>query len=95
MNNELTKEKLSGKNSTNYGKPRSEEIKKKISESQKGGKNPKAKGVFCYELNKSWNTSAEASRELNIDSSNITKCCKGKCKSVKGYHFCYLEELKD
>lgn len=95
MNNELTKEKLSGKNSNNYGKPRSEEIKKKISESQKGGKNPKAKGVFCYELNKSWNTSAEASRELNIDSSNITKCCKGKCKSVKGYHFCYLEELKD
>ena len=95
MNNELTKEKLSGENNYNYGKPRSEEIKKKISESQKGGKNPKARGVFCYELNKSWNTSAEASRELNIDSSNITKCCKGKCKSVKGYHFCYLEELKD
>ena len=95
MNNELTKEKLSGENSNNYGKPRSEEIKKKISESQKGGKNPKARGVFCYELNKSWDTSAEASRELNIDSSNITKCCKGKCKSVKGYHFCYLEELKD
>lgn len=95
MNNELTKEKLSGENSNNYGKPRSEEIKKKISESQKGGKNPKARGVFCYELNKSWNTSAEASRELNIDSSNITKCCKGKCKSVKGYHFCYLEELKN
>ena len=95
MNNELTKEKLSGENSNNYGKPRSEEIKKKISESQKGGKNPKARGVFCYELNKSWDTSAEASRELNIDSSNITKCCKRKCKSVKGYHFCYLEELKD
>ena len=95
MNNELTKEKLSGENSNNYGKPRSEEIKKKISESQKGGKNPKARGVFCYELNKSWNTSAEVSRELNIDSSNITKCCKGKCKSVKGYHFCYLEELKN
>ena len=95
MNNELTKEKLSGENSNNYGKPRSEEIKKKISESQKGGKNPKARGVFCYELNKSWDTSAEASRELNIDSSNITKCCKGKCKSVKGYHFCYLEELKN
>ena len=95
MNNELTKEKLSGENSNNYGKPRSEEVKKKISESQKGGKNPKARGVFCYELNKSWNTSAEASRELNIDSSNITKCCKGKCKSVKGYHFCYLEELKN
>ena len=95
MNNELTKEKLSGENSNNYGKPRSEEIKKKISESQKGGKNPKARGVFCYELNKSWDTSAEASRELNIDSSNITKCCKGKCKSVKGYRFCYLEELKD
>ena len=36
MNNELTKEKLSGENSNNYGKPRSEEIKKKISESQKG-----------------------------------------------------------
>ena len=95
MNNGLTKEKLSGENSNNYGKPRSEEIKKKISESQKGSKNPKARGVFCYELNKSWNTSAEASRELNIDSSNITKCCKGKCKSVKGYHFCYLEELKN
>ena len=95
MNNELTKEKLSGENSNNYGKPRSEEIKKKISESQKGGKNPKARSVFCYELNKSWDTSAEASRELNIDSSNITKCCKGKCKSVKGYRFCYLEELKD
>ena len=38
-----------------------------------------------------WNGIREASRELNLDSSSITKCCKGKQKTVKGFIFRYLK----
>lgn len=31
----------------------------------------------------------EAGRCLNLDSSSISKCCKGKIKSYKNYVFCY------
>lgn len=31
----------------------------------------------------------EAGRYLNLDSSSISKCCKGKIKSYKNYFFYY------
>lgn len=47
--------------------------------------------VLQYDMNgefiKEWQSSTEASRELNIDSSGILKCCKGtnNRKSMKGF----------
>lgn len=42
-------------------------------------------GVFVAE----YKTISEASKNLNIDRSNITKCCKGKYKNAGGFIFKY------
>lgn len=34
---------------------------------------------------------AEAARQLNLDSSTISKVCRGKNKSHGGYTFVYIE----
>ena len=51
MNNELTKDKFEGENNPFYGKHRTEETKKKISEAKKGKKvgldNPKSIKLIC------------------------------------------------
>lgn len=53
------------------------------------------KRIIQYDKNmniiKIWDGIREASRELNLDSSAITKCCKGKQKTVKGFIFKYLK----
>lgn len=52
----------------------------------------KGKKVLCIELNKIFLSAREASRELNIDSSRISKVCRGQAKSAGGYHWQYIEE---
>ena len=47
----------------------------------------KGKKVLCIELNKIFLSAREASRELNIDSSRISKVCRGQAKSAGGYHW--------
>ena len=47
--------------------------------------------VYCEELNKTFYGAREAARELGLDNSNIIKCCKGKLKTHRGYHFRYAE----
>lgn len=90
---EETKAKLSkaniGKNNPNYGKPRSLHIKTKISDSQ-----PSRKIVYQIDkktgtLIKEWNSINEASKTLNISSSNISMCCKGKRKTAGGFIWSY------
>jgi len=44
------------------------------------------------EFIKEWTCSSEASEELGIDSSSITKCCKGKQITSKGYKWIYKEQ---
>lgn len=87
--------KLAGENHPFYGKKHSDETKSKISQSRIGkysGKDsPSAKPVICIELNKRYDTAKEAAKELDLDNSNIGKCCKGKIKSVKGYTFVYAD----
>lgn len=36
-----------------------------------------------------FSSSREAGRQLDLDSSSITKCCKGKLKTTGGYIFKY------
>ena len=47
--------------------------------------------VYCIELNKIFYGARQAARELGLDNSSIIKCCKGKAKTHKGYHFRYAE----
>ena len=55
----------------------------------------KHKLVYCYEYNTIKSGATEWSKILQCDVGDIGKCCKGKIKHVKGYHFRYatLEEV--
>ena len=101
---EETKLKMS---EAHKGKQRSEETKLKISESKQGennpmyGKissnNPTSKQVAQYdkitlELIKIWDSMYDVERELGIDHSSISKCCKGKLKSAGGFIWRYAED---
>jgi hypothetical protein len=48
--------------------------------------------VICYEDNKIFNSVAEAARYYDLDSSAITKCCKGKLMTTGKKHFYYEGE---
>ena len=105
---EQTKKRMSENHKGYEGKRHTEEAKKKIGESKKSKKNhnynkfgkdnPCSKKVCQYDkennLIKIWNSIKEASVELNIDSSHITKCCKGKkyYKTAGGFIWKYCEE---
>jgi len=49
------------------------------------------KQVYCIELNRTYTTAHEASRELNIDFSSICKCARGKANCAGGYHWQYVK----
>ena len=48
------------------------------------------KKIYCIELNKIYNSIKEASEDLNIDGSSISKVCKGKRKTAGDYHWRYI-----
>ena len=89
------------------GKHHSYETRKKMSENHwntSGEKNPcygrtgekhpmygKGKKVLCVEIGIIYNTITEASRELNLNQSNISAVCIGKRKTCGGYHFKYVD----
>lgn len=69
------------------GKHHTKEAKEKIAERF-------SEPVNQYNINgqliKQWNSMSTAGRELNIDSSSISKCCKGIYKTSKGYVWRYI-----
>ena len=85
-----------GKNNPMYGNHHTEEAKQKISEARKGkyvGENhPRAKAVYCYELDEIRLCAKEWAKELCLYGTSITCCCKGRQKSTGGYHFRYATE---
>ena len=95
-----TKQKISeakkGENNPMYGNHHSEEVKQKISEARKGkyvGENhPRAKAVYCYELDEIRLCAKEWAKELCLYGTSIICCCKGRQKSTGGYHFRYATE---
>ena len=97
---EETKQKMSkikkGENNPMHGNHHSEEAKQKISEARKGkyvGENhPRAKAVYCYELDEIRLCTKEWAKELCLYGTSITCCCKGRQKSTGGYHFRYATE---
>lgn len=52
--------------------------------------------VYCYELDRTFRSCAEAADYFNVERSLITVCCSGKINSIKGgYHLCYLDDLEE
>lgn len=51
----------------------------------------KGKPIICVELNRVFDCSQSAMRELGINGSDIRKCCKGQKKTVGGYHWRYYD----
>lgn len=54
--------------------------------------NPRAKAVFCEELNKKFDCAKRAEEELGISVSSICQACKGKTKTAGGFHWKYADE---
>lgn len=52
--------------------------------------NSKKIKIKCVELDMVFDSAKDASEILNVDRSSITACCKGKRKTVGGYHFKYV-----
>lgn len=67
--------------------PCSEEKKKTLSKNY-----PNKKPVYCEELNKVFESVQECSRQLGIPATNISKVCRGKGKTCKGYHLKYYND---
>ena len=91
----------------NKGKQLSEETKRKMSKAKQGENHPmygkfgsehnSSKKVAQYdkqtnELIKVWDSIMDVERELGIDHSSISRCCKGKQKSAGGFIWKYVEE---
>lgn len=77
----------------NLGKVVSEETRKKLSEAAKGrpayNKNPRP--VYCIELERVFDTASDASKILNISSSNIIGCCEHTRRTCGGYSWMYAD----
>lgn len=86
------KKKILGSGNGMYGKHHTEEVKKKISEANKGRKNWRrdCTPVFCVELNKVFEDATTASKELSIDSSGILKVCRKERQICGGYHWEFI-----
>lgn len=100
--NEKTKEKIK---KSNTGKVVTEKSKDKMSESKKGklnpnwgrfgDKHPMSKKVVCFPLCEVFDSTMDAERELNINHSNISRCCNGKVKLAGKLDWYYLDDLLD
>ena len=60
---------------------------------KKGVKHPKSKPIIQFskdgEFIKKWNSGMDAQRELELFSSSIFACCKGKLKTAGGFKWSY------
>ena len=56
------------------------------------GNHPRAKVVFCEELNKTFDCAKRAGEELGISGSSIIQTCKGKRKTAGKLHWRYADE---
>ena len=97
---EHKKGKKTGVNNPFYGKTHSEETKKRFSEQRKGRKlsqewrdnigKSQFKKVLCVENNTIYESIKDCGEKLGIEPTHITRVCKGKRKSAKGYSFKYI-----
>lgn len=75
---------MKGKNNPMYGKKHTEESKQKM-------RIPILQYTLDGEFLKEFDSTTQASTELNIDSGNITQCCRKKRKTCGGFIWRYKE----
>jgi len=71
----------------NVGRIVSQNTKDKISQRNKG---KGCKKVICVELNKTFNSIRDASKEFNIKETHISRVCRGVRKSTGGFHWKFI-----
>lgn len=81
-----TKEAIRKSAEFHKGRKRSEETRKKQSEA----KNKQKKKVLCVETKIIYESIRDASRKTKITHSCISKCCLGKTKTCRGYHWEFI-----
>ena len=86
-----------GEKNHRYNKKASAETKKKMSESQRKGKDHEwSVKVVQMDLDgnflKVWDSFSEIKKELGFHHSTISDCCRGKQKQSKGYKWKYYEK---
>lgn len=100
---EETKRKIS---EAQKGRKLTEEHKQKLSEAAKKrhtpcsqktkellSKNyPNKRKVYCEELDIVFESVRECARQIGADASAVSATCRGKCKTVKGYHVRYYDD---
>lgn len=103
-----TSESQKGEKCYLYGQKRPEDVCKKISIGRTGVKlSEDAKGnmalahkkpIIQYSMDgnyiANWDSAKDAGEALCIDSSGITKCCKGRCKSTGGFKWMYKKDYE-
>lgn len=67
--------------------PCSEEKKEKLKQSY-----PNKRKVYCEELDIIFPSVQECARQIGAAATNVTKLCKGRGKTLKGYHLRYYDE---
>lgn len=79
------------------GKGSSENMRQRTKEHHAnfmGGNHPKAKAVYCIELNKIYLCMRDAQRELGINVKDISRCCKRLRNTAGNYHWIYADEIE-
>lgn len=84
---EDTKRKISEKNSHP-----SEETRKKLKDANSGKNNPRARAIYCIELDEYFWDATDAHNKYGINISDICRCCRGLKKSA-GKHPITREKL--
>lgn len=86
-----TPEEIEKSVSKRRGVPLSEETKKKLSDAHKGQHSWNEKEVECVETGERFFSAREAGRKHNLNSSNISFCCRGLRHTCGGFHWIYVE----
>ena len=105
---EETKKKISESHSGDkhplWGKHHSEETKEKMRCARIGknvGENhPRARSIYCFELNEIFGSLMDAENKYGFNHANIAACCRGKLKSAgkhpvtgESLHWKYIDEI--
>jgi group I intron endonuclease len=84
-----------GENCHMYGKTHTSETKQKMREAKQGEKHHKSKRVYQYDLEGnyigSFGSAGEAVKELKRNSSTISACARGECKTAYGFKWSYTK----
>ncbi len=97
LGKKLSPEHIAKAAQARVGKQFSEAHRKAISESLKGRKLSKAhslklaKPIICITNGKTYESVTEAAKELKLETTNISRCCKGVFKQTGGYSFIYKD----